>query len=70
MSEESRRTAAEHGSCATIAEVPTIDPASGKLYFETVKVWALPTLHPREKTSVMMDRIVHPHKRQDPPPRH
>ena len=58
MSEESRAIARENGPCITIAEVPTIDEPSGKLYFDVVKIWSQPIRHARESTSVMMDRLV------------
>jgi len=51
LSEESRETAAKNGACLTIAEIPTLDKASGKIYYETVKVFSEPILHPREKLS-------------------
>ncbi len=57
MSEESKVLAKEHGPCLTIAEVPTIDEDSGKLYFKIVKVWSQPQLHSRQTTTMMMDRM-------------
>ena len=55
MSKESKELAEKHGPCLTIAEVPTVDEASGKIYFKTVKVWAQAQLHPRQTTTMSMD---------------
>jgi hypothetical protein len=49
LSEESKKIATENGTCLTVAEVPTLDEASGKVYYETIKIFSKPILHPREK---------------------
>jgi len=55
LSEESKARAEKDGPCLTIADVPTVDPHTGKLYLETVKVFHHPITHPREKTPYKMD---------------
>ena len=69
MSDETRNVVERNGPCLTIAEVPRVDEPSGRIYFETVKIWSQPKLHPRQTTSVSMDRAMGPsaHRRQDPP---
>jgi len=57
MSAESKKLQEEHGECLTIAEVPRLDPPSGKVYREVVKVWHPAVRHPREKTDFRMDMI-------------
>ena len=69
MSDESRATARENGPCLTIAEVPTIDDPSGKMYFEVVKIWGHPIRHARESTTALTERLVPSHAVQNPPPR-
>lgn len=63
LSEDSRRRSAKDGPCLTIADVPTRDEASGKIYFETTKVFHQPIRHPRETTDVRADiMLVRSHK--------
>jgi hypothetical protein len=57
MSEETKKIRDRDGPCLTIAEVPTLDPNTGITHYETIKIFHKPILHPREKTSEMLDRM-------------
>ncbi len=57
LSKESKAASEKDGPCLSIAEVPTFDRDSGKFYFEVVKVFHRPILHPREKVSQKMDAM-------------
>ena len=57
ISEESRRIAAQDGPCLTIAEIPAIDPASGKIYYGVTKIFSPPVLHPREKLAPRIEMM-------------
>ena len=55
LSEESARIAAKDGPCLTLAEVPTLDEDSGHVFFQTVKIFHKPVVHPRQTTGTRMD---------------
>lgn len=56
LSEESRAAAKKDGPCMSIAEVPSIDPDSGMVFYKLVKIFHEPILHEREKTSFIQDQ--------------
>ena len=58
LSAESLARAAKDGECLTVAEVPRYDDASGRVYYETVKIFAPPVLHSRETTGASVDSII------------
>jgi hypothetical protein len=55
LSEESKSSSERDGRFLSIVEVPAFDKDSGKYYFEVVKVFHEPIVHPREKVSHKMD---------------
>lgn len=57
LSEESKKVAAQNGHCITIAEVPAFDVPSGKIYYNTVKIFSQPILHPREKLAPRIEQM-------------
>jgi hypothetical protein len=69
MSKETRELAEKDGPCLTIAEVPALDPASGLVYYDTVKIMSQPILHPREKVSFRTE-MMYPQSCKRGRPRH
>lgn len=47
LSQESLEVAQQNGMCLTIAEVPSL-LGDGRVTYDTVKIFAPPSLHPRE----------------------
>ncbi len=55
LSKASLGRSEKDGPCLTLADVPTVDPDSGHVYFETTKIFHDPILHPRQTTKTRMD---------------
>ncbi|HEY8095261.1 MAG TPA: hypothetical protein VIE65_04100 [Methylobacter sp.] len=58
LSEESKKRKDRDGPCLSLAEVPRLDEASGKIYTEIIKVFHHPIIHPRQTTSEIMDMMI------------
>jgi hypothetical protein len=55
---ESLAESERSGPCLTLAQVPRLDPSSGKLIQDLVKIFSPPVLHPRERISEEIGRII------------